>query len=60
MKEYGEILVQHNFIRIHKSHLVNRNFVDNYLNEGLIILKDKTSLPVSRQRKQEVVSLLKG
>jgi two-component system, LytTR family, response regulator len=60
MKEYEEILLQHNFLRIHKSHLVNKNFIDNYRNEGLVILKDKTSLPVSRQRKQEVSAVLKG
>lgn len=60
MKEYGEILVQHNFIRIHKSHLVNRTFIESYENEGSILLTDKTSLPVSRQRKHEVQSLLRG
>ncbi len=54
MKEYEEILIQHNFLRIHKSHLVNRAFVNNYLNEGAVILTDKTKLPVSRQRKEEV------
>ncbi len=60
MKEYEEILLQHNFLRIHKSHLVNKSFIDNYRNEGLVILKDKTSLPVSRQRKQEIAAILKG
>jgi two-component system LytT family response regulator len=60
MKEYEEILVQHNFLRIHKSHLVNRKFIDSYKNGGSVVLKDKTSLPVSRQRKQEVSAVLKG
>lgn len=60
MKEYEEILLQHNFLRIHKSHLVNRKFINHYLNEGSVILADKTSLPVSRQRKQEVAAALKG
>jgi two-component system, LytTR family, response regulator len=60
MKEYEEILLQHNFLRIHKSHLVNKSFIDKYLNEGMIILKDKTSLPVSRQRKQEIAAILKS
>lgn len=60
IKEYEEILLLHNFLRIHKSHLVNKMFIDNYRNEGLVILKDKTSLPVSRQRKQEVAAILKG
>jgi len=48
MKEYEEILLQHNFIRIHKSHLINKKFVENYLNEGTVILKDNVSLPVKR------------
>jgi two-component system, LytTR family, response regulator len=58
MKEYEEILLQHQFLRIHKSHLVNRHFIDHYQNEGSVILKDKTLLPVSRQRKQEVAAVL--
>lgn len=60
MKEYEEILLQHNFIRIHKSHLVNKTFIESYKNEGSVFLKDKTSLPVSRQRKQEVAAALMG
>ena len=58
MKEYEEILLQHHFLRVHKSHLVNKNFIDHYHNEGSIILKNKTQLPVSRQRKQEVAAAL--
>ncbi len=60
MKEYEEILLQHYFLRIHKSHLVNKSFIDQYNNEGSVILKDKTQLPVSRQRKQQVAAALKG
>lgn len=58
MKEYEEILLQHNFLRIHKSHLINKHFVDRYQNEGSIILKDKTVLPVSRHRKPAVTAAL--
>lgn len=60
MKEYEDILLQHYFLRIHKSHLVNKNFIDRYNNEGSVVLKDKTQLPVSRQRKQQVAAVLKG
>lgn len=60
MKEYEEILLKHNFLRIHKSHLVNRLFIKEYLNEGAVILNDNTELPVSRQRRLEVSALLKG
>jgi two-component system, LytTR family, response regulator len=59
MKEYEDILLQHHFLRIHKSHLINKEFVHYYQNEGYVILKDKTQLPVSRQRKQQVAADLK-
>lgn len=59
MKEYEEILLKHYFLRIHKSHLVNKNFIEQFNNEGSVILKDKTLLPVSRQRKQQVAMALK-
>lgn len=59
MKEYEDILLQQGFIRIHKSHLVNRVFIKSYLNEGLVILTDNTNLPVSRLRKAEVTAILK-
>lgn len=60
MRDYEEILLLHQFIRIHKSHLVNRRFIINYLNEGTVVLTGNISLPVSRQRKAEVAGLLKG
>lgn len=60
LKEYVELLSAHGFIRIHKSHLVNQRFVQRYLNEGAVVLSDGQSLPVSRQRKQEVASFFKN
>ncbi|MCU0334626.1 MAG: LytTR family DNA-binding domain-containing protein [Chitinophagaceae bacterium] len=59
LKEYAELLSDHGFVRIHKSHLVNQRFVQQYLNEGAVVLSDGLSLPVSRQRKQEVASYFK-
>ena len=58
IKEYEELLSNHDFLRIHKSHLVNMSFIDKYLNEGTVILKDKTQLPVARLRKEEVKTAL--
>ena len=58
IKEYQEILEKQGFLRIHKSHLVNKKYVEYYLGEGAVLLKDKTKLPVSRQRKEEVVRSL--
>ncbi|HEY0678896.1 MAG TPA: LytTR family DNA-binding domain-containing protein [Chitinophagaceae bacterium] len=58
IKEYQDILEKQGFLRIHKSHLVNKKYVEYYLGEGAVLLKDKTRLPVSRQRKEEVMRLL--
>ncbi len=58
IKDYQDMLDEHGFIRIHKSHLVNRKFIEYYLGEGAVLLNDKTKLPVSRQRKDQVVNLL--
>jgi two-component system, LytTR family, response regulator len=58
IKEYQEILEKQGFLRIHKSHLVNKKYVEYYLGEGAVLLKDKTKLPVSRQRKEEVMRSL--
>jgi two-component system, LytTR family, response regulator len=59
LKEYEEILVHHQFIRIHKSHMVNIKFIQSYLNEGAVVLTDGTELPISRHRKQEIAAMLK-
>jgi two-component system LytT family response regulator len=58
IKEYQDILEKQGFLRIHKSHLVNKKYVEYYLGEGAVLLKDKTKLPVSRQRKEEVIRSL--
>ncbi len=59
MKEYEDILLQHQFLRIHKSHLVNRKFIENYTHDKRsVVLIDKTMLPVAKQRKNEITRIL--
>ena len=58
IKEYEDLLSRHDFLRIHKSHLVSMEFIDKYLNEGTVVLKDKVQLPVARLRKEEVKTAL--
>ncbi len=55
MKEYEEILCDYNFIRVHKSHLVNKIFVRYFDKEGLLWLSDGSSIAVSRRKKEEVM-----
>jgi two-component system, LytTR family, response regulator len=54
LKEYEDILTEHDFIRIHKSHLVNRKFIKSLSNEGYVILNDESHVEVSRRRYAEV------
>jgi two-component system LytT family response regulator len=57
MKDYEELLEEHGFLRIHKSHMVNIAFIDNFdrTEGGAIILKDRTELPVARRKKIELI-----
>lgn len=57
LKEYEDLLSVHkNFLRVHRSHLVNLDFVLKFKNEGCLILKDSTIVPVSRRKKEDVVT----
>ncbi len=59
IKEYEEILIPHNFMRIHKSHLINSDFVSGYSSESSnLVMKDGSQVEVSRRRKKEVLQEL--
>jgi two-component system LytT family response regulator len=60
LKEYDAILRKYGFLRIHKSYLVNKNFIICCTNTGTAILKDNSSISISRRRKKEIMDLLKG
>ena len=59
IKEYDEILSEHNFVRVHKSHLVNLSFVELFTNKQQLLLRDKTLVDVSRRRKGELMDILR-
>jgi two-component system LytT family response regulator len=58
LKEYEDILADHDFIRAHKSHLVNKKFVKHFDKEGLLWLTDGSHIVVSRRKKEEVLKEL--
>jgi two-component system LytT family response regulator len=60
LKEYEELLQEHKFVRIHKSHLVNFNYITRFLNQdgGSVVLKNGTTVPVSFRKKDSVVKLI--
>jgi two-component system LytT family response regulator len=60
LKEYEEMLEEFGFIRVHKSHLVNINYLERLeKNRGCyVVMKDKTEVPVSVRKKRAVNSTI--
>ena len=58
--EYEELLSDYGFIRCHQSHLVNKKFIKSWVKEdgGYLLLEDNSQLPISRQKKEEIKTLL--
>ena len=50
------------FMKVHRSHLVNLNFVDMYSRSdgGYLVMKDEASVDVSRQYREELLNRLGG
>jgi two-component system LytT family response regulator len=48
------------FFQTHRSHIVNLQYVEKYLNEGYVILKDETPVPVSKSYRKELLNTLSG
>ncbi|MCF8252950.1 MAG: LytTR family DNA-binding domain-containing protein [Bacteroidia bacterium] len=56
LKEFESILEMHDFVRIHQSHLINKEHLKRYIKSegGTVILSDGTELPVARARKDSL------
>jgi two-component system, LytTR family, response regulator len=52
--EFEKILTKYNFLRIHKSHLINLNLVQGFTrgNSPYVLMRDNSSLQVSRRNKE--------
>lgn len=60
LKEYESLLPSTMFCRIHQSHLVNLKYVSKYIKgkAGTVELVDGNTLPVSKERKEWLISML--
>lgn len=60
LKEIEEILSDLPFIRVHNSHIIAKNHVKKYVKAdgGYILMIDNAEIPISRARKEEVISEL--
>ena len=62
LKEYEELLSDNGFIRIHHSHLINKQFLKRYIKGagGQVEMADGSTIDVSRRKKDEVLERLKN
>jgi len=60
LKEYESILPNSDFLRVHRSHLINIQFLERFekKNSGRVIMKDKSIVPVSVRKKEQLMEML--
>ncbi len=60
LKQNEAMLSDFNFIRPHKSHLVNIKFIKSYLkvDGGYILMTDGSKIPVSRRKRESIINIL--
>lgn len=59
LKDYEELLGDHGFVRLHKSHLVNVLYITAVSAQGNAVLSDGSMVEISRRRKGDVMDILK-
>ena len=61
LKIYEELLADNKFLRVHKSHLININYIDKYINGdgGSVVMSDGSTVEVSRRKKDELLAMMK-
>ncbi len=62
MKEFEDLLTAHNFMKVHKSTIVNIEYVEKYLRGkgGQLIMTDGSMVHVSVRKKDELMKLLRN
>lgn len=60
LKDNEELLNSKDFIRPHKSHLINLKYIKSFVRNdgGYIVMQDNTQIPVSRRKKEEILDIL--
>lgn len=58
LKELQNVLGSYGFIRIHRTHLINRKYISSISTDGSIVMSDASVTGVSRRMKQQVMKQL--
>jgi two-component system, LytTR family, response regulator len=61
IKAYEEVLLKLNFVRVHKKHIVNMNYMKTYVKGegGYLILENNETVEVSRRKKTAMLDILR-
>ncbi|MEP7318631.1 MAG: LytTR family DNA-binding domain-containing protein [Panacibacter sp.] len=54
MKDFADLLDESQFIRVHKSHVINKRYVKSMRSNHLLVMEDDAIVEVSRRRWDEV------
>ncbi|MBK6373120.1 MAG: LytTR family transcriptional regulator [Saprospiraceae bacterium] len=57
--DFDELLSEHQFIRIHKSYLVNIKYITKVNRDGTLTMSDGKELSISKRKKEMVMGILK-
>jgi two-component system LytT family response regulator len=62
LKDFDQMLSPYYFERIHKSHLINLNFVKKYVpsDGGYVLMEDGSTIPVANRKKDRLITLLRS
>ena len=61
LKDVEQMLENLDFFRIHQSHLINFTYLQRYMRDdgGYVIMRDGTSIPIAKRRKEEFLAKMK-
>jgi len=60
MKDFEEMLPSDTFLRIHNSHIINKNFAEKYIRGegGQVVLSNGIALDVAKRKKTEFLKAI--
>ncbi len=60
LKDFEEMLSDHSFLRVHQSHLVNTNYIKEFVkgDGGYLLMQEGSNVPVSTRKRNAVVEAL--
>ncbi len=58
LKDFEPLLIPSGFIRTHRSHLVNKKYIQQVCSNGTLIMNDQSIADISKRRKAAVLKAL--